>query len=123
MGCRGSEVRILSPRPYLPDARPARASPFGKRQMSQSPFTDSAAPWQAQPFRRMVEGGADYAIFLLDPDGRIASWNRGAALIHGYAAAEAVGRHFSMLHPQSAVARGWPEHELDTARRLGRFED
>jgi PAS domain S-box-containing protein len=74
-------------------------------------------------FRRLVEEVTDYAIFLLDPEGRIASWNKGAQAIKGYTPEEIIGRHFSAFYPQEAIDRGWPEHELATAARVGRFED
>ncbi len=74
-------------------------------------------------FRRLVEGVRDYAIFMLAPDGRIASWNSGAQLITQYTAAEAVGRHFSMFYEPHAVAAGWPEEELRQALQQGHFED
>ncbi len=76
-----------------------------------------------EPFRRLVEGVRDYAIFLLDPEGRVASWNLGAERIKGYRAEEIVGRHFSAFYPREAIDKRWPEHELETAARLGRFED
>ncbi len=74
-------------------------------------------------FRLLMEGVKDYAIFMLDPEGRITSWNSGAALIKGYRAEEVLGRHFSLFYPADALARGWPEHELQMARMEGRFED
>jgi PAS domain S-box-containing protein len=80
-------------------------------------------PWSDEPFRRLVETVTDYAIFLLDAEGRIQSWNRGAQRLKGYAAAEVLGKHFSIFYPQEAIERGWPQYELDTARRVGRFED
>lgn len=74
-------------------------------------------------FRHMVEGVKDYAIFMLDPSGHVASWNQGAERIKGYAADEIIGRHFSTFYPQEALDRGWPEHELKVAVAEGRFED
>jgi PAS domain S-box-containing protein len=74
-------------------------------------------------FRRLVEEVRDYAIFLLDPDGRVASWNAGAEAIKGYRAEEILGRHFSVFYPREAVESGWPEIELATARAERRFED
>ncbi|HSN21352.1 MAG TPA: PAS domain S-box protein [Usitatibacter sp.] len=79
--------------------------------------------WGDQPFRRLVESVRDYAIFLLDAQGNIVSWNAGAERLKGYTAAEAIGRHFSVFYPQAAVDRRWPEYELETAAQLGRFED
>ncbi|GAB3101027.1 PAS domain-containing hybrid sensor histidine kinase/response regulator [Lysobacter terrae] len=75
------------------------------------------------PFRLLVESVPDYAIFMLDPQGHICSWNRGAQSIKGYSADEVIGRHFSLFYPPEKVAAGWPDHELTMARALGRFED
>jgi len=74
-------------------------------------------------FRRLVEGVSDYAIFMLTPDGRIASWNPGAERIKGYKAHEIVGEHFSRFYTPDAIAAGWPDEELRRALRDGRFED
>lgn len=74
-------------------------------------------------FRRLVQGVTDYAIFLLTPEGNIASWNAGAERIKGYTPEEAIGRHFSMFYAEEAVQRGWPQEELRRATALGRFED
>jgi PAS domain S-box-containing protein len=74
-------------------------------------------------FRLTVEGVRDYAIFMLDLDGRVTSWNNGAQRIKGYAAQEIIGRHFSTFYPQEAIAKKWPEQELAMAREHGRFED
>jgi PAS domain S-box-containing protein len=74
-------------------------------------------------FRLMVEAVQDYAIFMLDPDGRVASWNAGAERIKGYRPSEIIGQHFSRFYPPDSVARGWPDEELERARATGRFED
>jgi PAS domain S-box-containing protein len=74
-------------------------------------------------FRLLVDSVRDYAIFMLDPQGRIVSWNLGAQLTKGYLAEEVVGRHFSMFYPDEQRAAGWPEKELDLALRNGRLED
>jgi PAS domain S-box-containing protein len=74
-------------------------------------------------FRMMVESVEDYAIFMLDPRGHVASWNTGAQRIKGYAAGEIVGRHFSAFYPEVDVAAGKCELELEVAARTGRFED
>jgi PAS domain S-box-containing protein len=73
--------------------------------------------------RMLVEAARDYAIFMLDPEGRVLSWNPGAESIKGYKEAEIIGSHFSRFYPEEVVASGWPEHELRTAKELGRFED
>src|SRR5690606_26225972 len=69
------------------------------------------------------EGVRDYAIFMLDAEGRVISWNTGAELIKGYRADEIIGQHFSTFYPRDAVERGWPEEELRRAAAEGRFED
>ncbi len=74
-------------------------------------------------FRLLVEGASDYAIFLLDPQGHVASWNTGAERIKGYRAEEIIGQHFSRFYPQDAIDRAWPAHELTVAKAEGRFED
>ena len=71
----------------------------------------------------LVEGVRDYAIFMLDPQGRVVTWNAGAERIKGYKADEIIGQHFSKFYPQEAIDRGWPAHELKVATAEGRFED
>ena len=75
------------------------------------------------PFRQLVHGVQDYAIFLLDREGNIVSWNRGAELLKGYAAHEIIGQHFSVFYPREATERRWPEQELKMAAETGRLED
>jgi PAS domain S-box-containing protein len=74
-------------------------------------------------FRRLVEGVSDYAIFMLNPEGIVTTWNLGAERIKGYSAGEAIGQHFSVFYTEDSVASGWPEHELRIATAEGRFED
>jgi PAS domain S-box-containing protein len=80
-------------------------------------------PQQELSFRLLVDAVKDYAIFLLDPRGRIVTWNAGAERIKGYRAEEIIGRHFSTFFPPEAVAAGKPERELAVAAAEGRFED
>jgi formate hydrogenlyase transcriptional activator len=74
-------------------------------------------------FRLLVEGASDYAIFMLDPEGRVASWNSGAERIKGYRAEEILGQHFSKFYPQEDIERGKPQYELQVASAEGRYED
>jgi PAS domain S-box-containing protein len=74
-------------------------------------------------FRLLVEGVADCAIFMLDPNGRIATWNTGAERIKGYTAGEIIGQHFSVFYPEQVRESGWPEHELQVAAEKGSFND
>jgi PAS domain S-box-containing protein len=77
----------------------------------------------AEAFRLMAEAVEDCAVFILDANGRVASWNRGAARIKGYSAAEIVGRHFSVFYPPEAIASGWPDLAIEMAKREGRHRD
>jgi PAS domain S-box-containing protein len=74
-------------------------------------------------FRLLIGSVKDYAIFMLDPEGRVVSWNAGAERIKGYRAPEIIGRHFSVFYPEEARRRKWPEQELAVARDKGHFED
>jgi PAS domain S-box-containing protein len=73
--------------------------------------------------RLMVEGVQDYAIYMLDPEGIIQSWNTGAQILKGYSAAEAIGRHFSLFYRPEELALGMPENELRIALEKGRAEE
>ncbi|MBI4294256.1 MAG: PAS domain S-box protein [Betaproteobacteria bacterium] len=74
-------------------------------------------------FQLLVEGAKDYAIFMLDADGRIANWNAGAAGLKGHEAEEIIGQHFSCFHTPEDIARGWPEQQLRRATAEGWAED
>jgi PAS domain S-box-containing protein len=76
-----------------------------------------------EKFRLLVEGIRDYAIFMLDPDGKVASWSAGAESIKGYKASEIIGQHFSRFYPPEALARKLPQRELETAAQTGRYEE
>ncbi|WP_307855939.1 PAS domain S-box protein [Nocardioides faecalis] len=76
-----------------------------------------------QRFRLLVEAVRDYAIFMLDPDGRVASWNAGAQRIKGWTESEIVGRHFRTFYPRDKQASRHPEHELEMATRDGSYEE
>jgi PAS domain S-box-containing protein len=76
-----------------------------------------------QQFRLLVEAVQDYAIFMLDREGHIVSWNPGAERIKGYKAEQIVGKHFSCFYPEADVRRGKPQQELVIAAKEGRLED
>ena len=79
---------------------------------------------EAEQLRLLVHGTTEYAIFMLDPEGHVVTWNPGAERIKGYRAEEIMGQHFSRFYPPEAEKdRCWPEHELEVARSEGRFED
>jgi PAS domain S-box-containing protein len=96
------------------DTRPA--SPAGGRQTP----PDSGNP---ELFQQVVDAVADYAIFLLDTEGHVRSWNTGASRLKGYAADEIIGQHFRRFYTEEAIGIGWPDTELENARIAGRFED
>jgi len=85
--------------------------------------TQAAVRQNDERFRVLVESVADYAIYLLDADGRVSSWNSGAARIKGYEAEEILGRHFSVFYTEDARASGHPAEELAIATRAGRHEE
>ena len=76
-----------------------------------------------QRLRLLVEAVQDYAIFMLDPDGHVASWNPGAQRSKGYSAEDIIGQHFRVFYPPDKQAEKHPEHELELARRDGRYEE
>jgi PAS domain S-box-containing protein len=75
-----------------------------------------------EQFRLLVQGVTDYAIYMLDVNGNISSWNQGAQRIKGYLPDEIIGQHFSQFYTPDDRARGVPQRALDTAIREGRFE-
>jgi PAS domain S-box-containing protein len=74
-------------------------------------------------FRLLVQGVKDYAILMLDPEGRVVSWNEGAQRIKGYSAADILGQHFSRFYTPDDVEAGEPARALEMARRHSRFEN
>ena len=74
-------------------------------------------------FRLLISGVKDYAIFMLDANGYVASWNTGAAAIKGYQAEEIIGKHFSCFYLPEDIAEGKPEQKLQLAAKIGRVEE
>jgi PAS domain S-box-containing protein len=94
------------------------ARDFTQRRDAEAALRDSE-----ERFRLLVDSVKDYAIFMLDVDGHIASWNQGAERIKGYTTEEILGQPFTRFYPPEVVAVGYPEYELHVAARDGRFED
>jgi PAS domain S-box-containing protein len=86
-------------------------------------MSDTTPPPLEADFRLLVQGVADYAIFMLDATGHIMSWNTGGERIKGYRPEEIIGRHFSVFYPPEEYAAGKPERELEIAIEEGRLED
>jgi PAS domain S-box-containing protein len=83
----------------------------------------SPASESSELFRLLVEGIREYAIFVLDPEGFVLTWNPGAQALKGYSKDEIVGKHFSTFYLPEAVQSGWPQRELALAEKEGRFAD
>ncbi len=85
--------------------------------------SSNAPAEQIDLFRLLVESIRDYAIFVLDPEGRVMTWNPGAQAMKGYTRKEIVGQHFSKFYLPEAVQSGWPQRELLLAQKEGRYAD
>jgi PAS domain S-box-containing protein len=105
-------------------------SPSGKlmgyakitRDISQQRAAQQALRASEERFRVLVQGVTDYAIYMLDPEGKVVSWNRGAQRFKGYAEEEIIGEHFSRFYTDEDRQSGLPARALQTAAREGRFE-
>src|SRR5205807_8151859 len=96
-----------------------------KRTTPHSGPSELAAPFRTSEdlFRLMVENVKDYAIFMLDAGGRVATWNAGAERIKGYSAKEIIGQHFSRFYPPEDVQARKPERELQVAAAEGQWAE
>jgi PAS domain S-box-containing protein len=92
------------------------------RDLSERKAAEEQLRRSEERFRILVQGVTDYAIYMLDPDGRVTNWNVGAERIKGYLAQEILGEHFSRFYTEEDRAAGLPQVALDTAARDGRFE-
>jgi PAS domain S-box-containing protein len=92
------------------------------RDMTEQRDAQLAALESERRFRLLVQGVTDYAIYMLDPDGKVTNWNTGARRIKGYRQEEVVGRHFSMFYTNEDRAAGVPEQALERAAREGHSE-
>ncbi|WHQ68540.1 PAS domain S-box protein [Methylorubrum extorquens] len=92
------------------------------RDLSERKATQDALQQSEQRFRLLVQGVQDYAIYMLDPQGAVSSWNRGAHRFKGYTDEEIIGQHFSRFYTEEDRATGLPARALQTAATEGRFE-
>lgn len=97
---------------------PATARPT----MTETARAAHAARWNDAHYRTLVDSVTDYAIATLDPEGRIATWNKGAERIMQYSPEEVTGQHVSIFYPPDRVEAGFPQRELEGAARVGRNE-
>jgi PAS domain S-box-containing protein len=92
------------------------------RDMSEKREAQHALLEAERRFRILVQGVTDYAIFMLDPDGKVANWNAGAERIKGYSPDEIIGEHFSRFYTPEERDAGVPARALGIARDVGRYE-
>ncbi|WP_241558007.1 hybrid sensor histidine kinase/response regulator [Falsirhodobacter deserti] len=92
------------------------------RDLTEKRAAEEALHRSQEQFRILVQGVTDYAIYMLDPTGQVASWNAGARRIKGYAPEEIIGQHFSRFYTDEDRQDGLPQRALETAEREGRFE-
>jgi PAS domain S-box-containing protein len=83
---------------------------------------DQVTELKSDPFKLLVQSIVDYAIYMLDPNGFVTSWNSGAERIKGFQTEEIVGKHFSTFYTDEDREAGMPQKVLDTARREGKYE-
>jgi two-component system cell cycle sensor histidine kinase/response regulator CckA len=114
---------LLTARPFFGDDGTISGLVTSARDITGRKRMEQELHQSEERVRLMVEGVTDYAIFMLDPGGHVASWNRGAERIKGYKANEIIGKHFSVFYPPEDVASGKTERELKVAAAQGKCED
>jgi PAS domain S-box-containing protein len=92
------------------------------RDLTERKLSEDALRKSEAQFKMLVQGVTDYAIYMMDTDGRIATWNIGAQRIKGYSPEEIIGKHFSRFYTEEDRQNGEPDVALETAAREGRYE-
>jgi len=93
------------------------------RDLTDRKMAEETLKQSEQQFRLLVQSVTDYAIYMLNPDGRLTNWNQGAQRIKGYRPEEVIGKHFSIFYTAEDREAGEPQRALETATREGRFEN
>src|SRR5262245_37187448 len=96
---------------------------FYTHQMERTLADERARRHAAEEFKILIDGVRDYAIFKLEGNGRVATWNSGAERLNGYKRDEIIGKDFSVFYTEEARMAGHPKRTLETALREGRYEE
>jgi PAS domain S-box-containing protein len=113
---------LLTARPFFDEDGKIGGLVTAARDITERKRMEEALRESEERIRLMVDGVTDYAIFLLNPEGHVASWNRGAERMKGYQANEIIGKHFSVFYPPEDIASGKTDRELKEAATRGQYE-